>query len=170
MNDTYVELSAIERKFITMNKITEDCYISSSNPVQTISIIEVNYVLKNDIKKKKTRCYQIQITFEKQDIRKKDFEQVLLSQIVTSPELLYDQLKIIAEKLNLVKISPTLYIDRSLQIHSMTITHYLGKYPKMTGRYLLLTEFENGHKESDFFDDYESANAYMKTIIPPYKL
>ena len=146
-------------------KVYEDFYVNPSiSPIQTIAICDYRIRCQGDEKRKK--YWLIRITYFKKD-SKGEFIGHSISPVAKTPQLLYEQLEVMGNRLNMVKISPMLYINNNLKIQNLYIVDYLGKFPNIIGKYIINIDFDTGHGEivTDLFDDYESAHSYLKTLM-----
>ena len=131
-------------------KVYEDLYVNPTlNPVQTISIETVTF--------QNGYTYStIKITYFKENLMGDGFEQYIIAPATRTPELLYDKLETMGHRLGLIKISPILYINKELQVHTIYIN----------GTYDIRIIFDTDHDVIvDKFNTYESAINFIKTFM-----
>jgi hypothetical protein len=133
-------------------KVYEDLYVNPTlNPVQTISIEDYYYEGGDGV-----RYWNITITYFKKNLPDNYFEQLIISPKTSKPELLYDKLETMGHRLGLIKISPILYINKELQVHTIYIN----------GTYDIRIIFDTDHDVIvDKFNTYESAINFIKTFM-----
>lgn len=120
-----------------LTRVNEHIYLKSTDKVLWLTIDE--YELEND-EGKKQDYYQLAMGYEATN--KNDPAQlkriVHVSKTEANPASLYSLIESLGQKLELIKISPFLYLSRHLliSIESVHIDEYVGNYPNVSKRYV----------------------------------
>jgi hypothetical protein len=147
-------------------KLCPGFYICSNVKIQSFSLEESEFENEDtDTNSKKMIKYQIVVTLNKKN-EQGIYESMYLTPTADSPQILYEQLQMLATQLDFLKISPSLYIAKDLNVESIHITEYCGDYPKISNRHIIIATLSN---RAQFwlgnFENYQSALSYLDNIF-----
>ena len=138
-------------------RLTESCYINRQDldTAQHIAIEEYDYEMSNG---EKVCGYEINLFFFEKD-------SLPILPITSKPEQLYEMIASISQKLDMVKLAPGLYINKTLKVKAFSIQEYCGDHPQRSEKHLILFMLSNGtHAAIGSFPNYQSALDYLSGV------